>query len=320
MLPEPHSTKQIEDAVAWSHETDGRRSPLTRSAAAGAARHAARPDASSPSASAARCSSSTGRRTRSRRTPTARRSRRSPAGGSRRSRTPATCRTRASRCRSTSRCASSSTARRGATRRSTAPDGRKRALYISSPIGLGHAQRDVAIARELRELVDGLEIDWLAQDPVTRVLEAEGERIHPGERAPGQRVAATSSPSRPSTTCTASRRWRRMDEILDQQLHGLPRRRARGPLRPVDRRRGVGARLLPAREPAREARPLRVADRLRRLAADARRRRARGVPDRRLQRRDGRAHRRPPGRCATARSSSATPTTSSTSGSARSCR
>ena len=25
----------------------------------------------------------------------------------------------------------------------------------------------------------GLEIDWLAQDPVTRVLEAEGERIHP---------------------------------------------------------------------------------------------------------------------------------------------
>src|SRR5262249_40590078 len=32
------------------------------------------------------------------------------------------------------------------------PDGRPRALYISSPIGLGHAQRDVAIARELRRL------------------------------------------------------------------------------------------------------------------------------------------------------------------------
>ena len=27
---------------------------------------------------------------------------------------------------------------------------RRRALYISSPIGLGHAQRDVAIAGELR--------------------------------------------------------------------------------------------------------------------------------------------------------------------------
>jgi pimeloyl-ACP methyl ester carboxylesterase/predicted glycosyltransferase len=55
----------------------------------------------------------------------------------------------------------------------------KRALYLSSPIGLGHARRDLAIARELRRLVPGLEIDWLAQDPVTRVLEAEGERIHP---------------------------------------------------------------------------------------------------------------------------------------------
>jgi predicted glycosyltransferase len=59
------------------------------------------------------------------------------------------------------------------------PDGRPRALYISSPIGLGHAQRDVAIARELRRLHPDLEIDWLAQDPVTRMLEAEGERIHP---------------------------------------------------------------------------------------------------------------------------------------------
>src|SRR5262249_301316 len=57
---------------------------------------------------------------------------------------------------------------------------RKRVLYVSSPIGLGHAQRDVAIARELRKLVPGVEIDWLAQDPVTRVLAAEGERIHPG--------------------------------------------------------------------------------------------------------------------------------------------
>ncbi len=59
------------------------------------------------------------------------------------------------------------------------PDGRPRALFVSSPIGLGHAQRDVAIARELRRLQPDLEIDWLAQDPVTRVLEREGERVHP---------------------------------------------------------------------------------------------------------------------------------------------
>jgi len=56
----------------------------------------------------------------------------------------------------------------------------KRALYVSSPIGLGHAQRDAAIADELRKLHPDLEIDWLAQHPVTKVLEARGERIHPG--------------------------------------------------------------------------------------------------------------------------------------------
>ena len=55
----------------------------------------------------------------------------------------------------------------------------KRALIVSSPIGLGHAWRDVAIADELRRQVPGLEIHWLAQDPVTSVLEARGETIHP---------------------------------------------------------------------------------------------------------------------------------------------
>jgi pimeloyl-ACP methyl ester carboxylesterase/predicted glycosyltransferase len=55
----------------------------------------------------------------------------------------------------------------------------KRALYVSSPIGLGHARRDIAIADELRALHPGLEIEWLAQEPVTTVLETRGERIHP---------------------------------------------------------------------------------------------------------------------------------------------
>lgn len=55
----------------------------------------------------------------------------------------------------------------------------RRALYLSSPIGLGHAQRDVAIASELRALQPELQIDWLAQHPVTRVLGQHGERVHP---------------------------------------------------------------------------------------------------------------------------------------------
>lgn len=55
----------------------------------------------------------------------------------------------------------------------------KKALYLSSPIGLGHGRRDIAITRELRKLHPDLHVDWLAQDPVTRLLEASGERIHP---------------------------------------------------------------------------------------------------------------------------------------------
>jgi pimeloyl-ACP methyl ester carboxylesterase len=55
----------------------------------------------------------------------------------------------------------------------------KKALYLSSPIGLGHGRRDLAITRELRKLHPDLHVDWLAQDPVTRLLEANGERIHP---------------------------------------------------------------------------------------------------------------------------------------------
>lgn len=55
----------------------------------------------------------------------------------------------------------------------------KRVLYLSSPIGLGHGRRDIAITRELRSLHPDIEVDWLAQNPVTRLLDAAGERIHP---------------------------------------------------------------------------------------------------------------------------------------------
>jgi pimeloyl-ACP methyl ester carboxylesterase/predicted glycosyltransferase len=65
------------------------------------------------------------------------------------------------------------------TRRTTPGDGSPRVLYLSSPIGLGHARRDLAIADELRSLVPEVRIDWLAQDPVSRVLDRAGENIHP---------------------------------------------------------------------------------------------------------------------------------------------
>src|SRR5215218_10127223 len=89
----------------------------------------------------------------------------------------------------------------------------KRALYVSSPIGLGHAQRDVAIARELRAQVPDLQVDWLAQDPVTRVLEAEGETIHPASvHLASESGHFESESAEHDLHCFHA--WRRMDEIL----------------------------------------------------------------------------------------------------------
>jgi pimeloyl-ACP methyl ester carboxylesterase/predicted glycosyltransferase len=55
----------------------------------------------------------------------------------------------------------------------------RKALFISSAIGLGHVQRDLAIARELRKLQPDLAIDWFTVDPAAAYLEREGERVHP---------------------------------------------------------------------------------------------------------------------------------------------
>jgi pimeloyl-ACP methyl ester carboxylesterase/predicted glycosyltransferase len=90
---------------------------------------------------------------------------------------------------------------------------RKRALYISSPIGLGHAQRDAAIAEELRKLHPDLEIDWLAQHPVTKVLEARGERIHPASAYLANESGHVESESA-EHDLHCFQAIRRMDEIL----------------------------------------------------------------------------------------------------------
>ncbi len=90
---------------------------------------------------------------------------------------------------------------------------RRRALYISSPIGLGHAQRDVAIADELRILHPDLEIDWLAQHPVTAVLEARGERVHPLSAELASESAHITAESS-EHNLNAFQAIRRMDEIL----------------------------------------------------------------------------------------------------------
>jgi predicted glycosyltransferase len=215
MLNVPHSTKQIEDAVEWALETDGdtlvesalaeRAAPSTRSAQRALARRVRCPvlvvhgpgDAVTPFADGRALARETGGRL----LPV-------PDGG---------------HLPHTRKPVAVNAALRefveglaGRPRRDPTvhrSGGGKRALYISSPIGLGHARRDVAVARRLRELVPGLEIDWLAQDPVTRVLEAEGERIHPASRHLANESGHFESESA-EHDLHCFQAWRRMDEIL----------------------------------------------------------------------------------------------------------
>ena len=92
----------------------------------------------------------------------------------------------------------------------------------------GHAQRDVAIADELRKLRPGLEIDWLAQHPVTRVLEARGERIHPASAYLANESGHIESESAEHDLhCFQALAADGRDP--DRELHGLPRFARRGP-------------------------------------------------------------------------------------------
>jgi predicted glycosyltransferase len=58
----------------------------------------------------------------------------------------------------------------------------RRVLWLSSPIGLGHIQRDLAIARRLQEIHPDATVDFLAAAPSDRAVEAWGARLHPASR------------------------------------------------------------------------------------------------------------------------------------------
>lgn len=96
----------------------------------------------------------------------------------------------------------------------------RRALFLSSPIGLGHARRDLAIARELRALRPDVEIEWLAQHPVTDALAAAGERVHPASRHLVSEAAHVEGESG-EHDLHVFQALRTMDEILVANFHVL---------------------------------------------------------------------------------------------------
>jgi pimeloyl-ACP methyl ester carboxylesterase len=99
-------------------------------------------------------------------------------------------------------------------RRWTRPlDRQRRVLWLSSPIGLGHGGRDLAIAAELRRLRPDLTVDWLAQHPVTELLAARGEHVHPASAELASEAAHVDGLAG-EHDLHAFQAVRRMDEIL----------------------------------------------------------------------------------------------------------
>ena len=202
-------------------------------------------------------------------------------------------RPRAERC--ATRCASTCYSATSCCRRRRRPLARtrarpQRALFVSSPIGLGHVRRDLAIARRAAPAAPEPR-DRLAR-PAARDRAARGERRAraPGERRARGRVRPHRVRGRraPPTglRCAAAH-----GRDPGRELHALPRRRAGGGSTTSGSATRPGMSITSCTRIPELKRRLRLADRLRRLPAAARGRRARGVPDGRLQRGDDRAGR-----------------------------
>ncbi len=56
---------------------------------------------------------------------------------------------------------------------------KKKVLFISGSLGLGHVGRDIEIAKSLRKIEPSIEVSWLADYPASMVLENAGETLLP---------------------------------------------------------------------------------------------------------------------------------------------
>ena len=168
----------------------------------------------------------------------------------------------------------------------------KRALYLSSPIGLGHGRRDIAITRELRKHHPDLQVDWLAQDPVTRLLDSCGERIHPlSARLASESRHIELESGEHELHCFQA--IRSMDEVLIANFMIFQDAIDEGDYDLVIADEAWDVDHYWHEHPELKKAKLAWFTDFRRLRADAIGRRARSLPDDRLQCRDDRAYREP---------------------------
>jgi UDP-N-acetylglucosamine:LPS N-acetylglucosamine transferase len=91
----------------------------------------------------------------------------------------------------------------------------KRVLFISGSLGLGHVVRDLAIARELREIGPQTEILWLASHPADEFLQSRGEKMVAGaekyanDNVPAEKVARDGKLNLLAYLTQAKKEWKR---------------------------------------------------------------------------------------------------------------
>lgn len=104
---------------------------------------------------------------------------------------------------------------------------RLRLLFVSGSIGLGHAGRDLAIARQLRDLEPDVEIEWLAGEPARRLIAETGETLLPesdmlDETTCAEAVANDFGLNLVSYVSRAQGAWRRSVAAFSQAVSERP--------------------------------------------------------------------------------------------------
>jgi spore coat polysaccharide biosynthesis predicted glycosyltransferase SpsG len=100
--------------------------------------------------------------------------------------------------------------------------GKKRILYLSGSLGLGHITRDLAIASELRRKNPEIEIFWLASHPANQLIKDSGEHLlseavkYANDNIPAEKAAKGSRLNLLKYLLSAQKDWARNVEIFKQ--------------------------------------------------------------------------------------------------------
>ena len=99
---------------------------------------------------------------------------------------------------------------------------KKKILYISGSLGLGHITRDLAIANELRKQSPKVEISWLAAHPASMLIKEAGEQLLPeadqyaNDNIPAEHAAKGTQLNLLKYLTKASKEWAQNFEVFNQ--------------------------------------------------------------------------------------------------------